>query len=99
MHGYRELSAVPTREDIGIVAIPLFAVSGAIAGARVNNRDISEDADFDFLRRETADRQRSSGLSKELLGDERSVRLERRKSPARISYGDAQPSIQRKNPT
>ena len=76
MRGYREPLSVPARPDIGIAAIPLFAICGGVARARVNDRNISENAHFDFLRREATDRDRSSGLCEELvLVDERPVRV------------------------
>jgi hypothetical protein len=76
MRGYREPLSVPARPDIGIAAVPLLAIRRGVAGARVNDRDIAEDADFDVLRREAADRDRSSGLCQELLlVDQRPVRV------------------------
>jgi hypothetical protein len=41
---FREPPPVPARPDIGIAAISLLAVCGDVTGARVNDRDISEDA-------------------------------------------------------
>jgi CO/xanthine dehydrogenase Mo-binding subunit len=67
MRRYREPLSVPTRPDIGI------AYRG-VAGARVNDRDISENAHANFLPLEAIDRHRSSGLCEKLfLVDERPV--------------------------
>src|SRR2546423_12283969 len=72
MRRYREPLPAPARPDIGIAAIPRLAIRRGVAGAGVDDRDISENAYFDFLRREAADRHRSRGLCKELvLIDER----------------------------
>src|SRR5271156_3573345 len=74
MRRYREPLSVPTRPDIGIAAIPLLTNCRGVAGARVNDRDISENAHADFLHREATDRHRSSGLCEKLfLVDERPV--------------------------
>ena len=68
------LLSVPTRPDIGIAAISLLTICRGVAGARVNDRDISENAHADFLHREATDRHRSSGLCEKLfLVDERPV--------------------------
>jgi len=76
MRGHREPLSVPERPDIGIAAIPLFAIRCGVAGARVNDSDIAENAHSDFLRREVPDRDRSSGLCQELLlVDERPIRV------------------------
>ena len=76
MRGYREPLSVPKRPDIGIAAIPLLAVCRGVAGTRVNDRDISEDAHSDLLHRKTTDCHRSSGLGQELLlVDERPIRV------------------------
>src|SRR6266478_481429 len=56
MRRYREPPSVPTRPDVGIAAIPLLAIRCGIAGARVNDRDIADNAHFDVLCREAADR-------------------------------------------
>src|SRR5260370_2451645 len=74
MRRYREPLSVPTRPDIGIAAIPLLTICRGVAGARMNDRDISENAHPDFVGREAGDRHRSSGLSEKLfLVDERPV--------------------------
>ena len=74
MRGYRQPLPVPARPDIGIAAIPLLAVSRGVAGACVDDRDLSENAHSHIVHRETADRHRSSGLCKEsVLVDERPV--------------------------
>src|SRR5277367_1889583 len=74
MRGYRQPLPVPARPDIGIAAIPLLAVSCGVAGACVDDRDLSENAHSHIVHRETADRHRSSGLCKEsVLVDERPV--------------------------
>src|SRR5437016_56574 len=67
VRGYREPLSVPARPDIGIAAIPLLTVCRGVAGPCVDDRDITENAHFDVLRREAADRHWSSGLCKELL--------------------------------
>src|SRR5215468_9544928 len=74
MRGYREPLSVPTRPDISIAATSLLTICRGVAGARVNDRDISENAHADFLHREATDRHRSRGLCEELvLIDERPV--------------------------
>src|SRR5438270_3927716 len=74
MRRYREPLSVPTRPDIGIAAVPLLTICRGVAGARVNDRDISENAHADFVDREAADRHRSSRLCEELVFvDERPV--------------------------
>src|ERR1700730_14305654 len=74
MGGYREPPSVAASPDVGITAIPLLAVCRGVAGARVNDSDIAENAHSHFLRREVTDPDRSSGLCKELaLVDERPV--------------------------
>src|SRR5207245_10077899 len=60
MRRYRRPLSVPARADIGIAAVPLFAVCRGAAGACVDDRDISEAAQLDFLRRKATDRHRSS---------------------------------------
>ena len=52
MRGYRKPLSVPARPDIGIAAIPLLAVYRGVAGARVNDRDISENPNSHILHRE-----------------------------------------------
>src|ERR1700738_1335255 len=74
MRRYREPFSVPAGPDIGIAALPLLALCSGVAGASVDDRDISKNAHFDILHREAADRDRSSGLCEELvLVDERPV--------------------------
>src|SRR6201998_3399517 len=74
MRRYRDPLSVPTRPDIGIAAISLLPIRRGVAGARVNDRDISENSHADFLPREATDRHRSSGLCEKLfLVDERAV--------------------------
>src|SRR5271169_410443 len=74
MRGYREPLPVSTRPDICIATIPLLAAWRGVTGARVNDRDISENANSDILHREAADRHRSCSLCEELLlVDERPV--------------------------
>jgi hypothetical protein len=74
MRRYREPPSVPARPDIGIAAIPLLAVRRGVAGARMDDGDITENAHFDVLRREAADRHWSRGLCKKLaLVDQRPV--------------------------
>src|SRR5580704_11324361 len=51
MRRYREPLSIPTRPDIGIAAISLLTIRRGVAGARVNDRDISENAHADFLHR------------------------------------------------
>jgi hypothetical protein len=59
-----------------MATISLLPVWRGVAGARVNDRDISENAHSDFLYREATDRDRLSGLCQELvLIDERPVRV------------------------
>jgi hypothetical protein len=58
VRGYREPLSVPARPDIGVAAISLLAVCGDVTGARVNDRDISENANSHILHREVADRHR-----------------------------------------
>src|SRR5262249_13337841 len=74
MRGYRKPFSVPTRPDISIAAVPLLAVSGGVAGACMDDRSISQNAHFDFLRSEAADHHRPRRLYKKLVFvDERSV--------------------------
>src|SRR5712691_12199040 len=76
MRRYREPLSVAARPNIGIAAVPPVAVCRGVAGACVDDRDISENAHLDFVHRKTADRHRSSGLCEELfLVDERPVRV------------------------
>jgi hypothetical protein len=100
MGEYREPVSVLARPDIGIAAIPLLTVSCGVAGARVNDRDIPEDAHFDVPCREAAYRHRSCGLCKELvLIDERPVEVRAQEIVGLDLLRDAQLSILRKNPT
>ena len=74
MRRYREPFSFPARPDIGIAAVPPLAVCRGVAGASVDDSDISENADLDLVRRQAVDRHRPSGLSEELvLADERPV--------------------------
>ena len=57
-----------------MAAIPLLAVRRGVAGSCVDDRDISENAHFNILRSEAANRHRSCSLCEELfLVDERPV--------------------------
>jgi hypothetical protein len=47
MRGYRQPLSVPKGPDIGIAAIPLLTICRGVAGARVNDRNISENAHTD----------------------------------------------------
>jgi hypothetical protein len=67
MRGYRQPLPVPARPDIGIATIPLLAVCRGVAGARVNDRDLSQYTDSDIVHRETAYRHRASGLCEEMV--------------------------------
>src|SRR6266446_8296377 len=74
MRRYRKPLPAPARPDVGVTAIPLLPVGRGVAGAGVDDRDISENAYFDILHCEAADRHRTRGLCKELVPvDERSV--------------------------
>ena len=70
--GYCQPLSLPPSPDIGIASIPLLALCGGVAGARVNDRDFSKNADLYLLRREATNRHRSGDLCQELgLVDER----------------------------
>ena len=86
VRGYREPPPVPACPDIGIAAIPLLPICRRVAGARVDDRDISENAHLDLLRREAADLTGRAVCTRNcFLSTSDPSGFEHKKSSARIS--------------
>ena len=86
VRGYREPPPVPACPDIGIAAIPLLPICRRVAGARVDDRDISEKPHLNLLRRESADLTGRAVCTRNcFLSTSDPSGFEHKKSSARIS--------------
>src|SRR5579863_5213568 len=86
MRGNRQPNPALPRPDIGIAAEFGCAIGGLVGGARMDDRRVAKQADYDIARLKPGDRHRDGGLFEEARPvDQRTVGVRAIELGARIS--------------